>query len=152
MILLVTAILTSAVSAGFAHIMSTPSTTSVATNSTPKVTSGGSYRYGGMTPSYSQGGIAKGPASGYNATLHGNEAIVPLPNGNAIPVQMKGEGNQQNNVTVNVAIDGNGKASSNSQGDTSFGNNLGGMIAQAVQKELQDQKRSGGILNPYGSA
>lgn len=148
----VTAILTSAVSAGFAHIMSTPSTTSVATNSTPKVTSGGSYRYGGMTPSYSQGGIAKGPASGYNATLHGNEAIVPLPNGNAIPVQMKGEGNQQNNVTVNVAIDGNGKASSNSQGDTSFGNNLGGMIAQAVQKELQDQKRSGGILNPYGSA
>jgi hypothetical protein len=149
----VTAILTSAVSAGFAHIMSTPSTTSAVTNTNTGGSGGPKLRYGGITRSYSEGGIAKGPASGYNATLHGNEAIVPLPNGNAIPVQMKGEGNQQNNVTVNVAIDGNGQAKSSApQGNSALGNNLGGMIAQAVQKELQDQKRSGGILNPYGSA
>lgn len=34
------------------------------------------------------GGIASGPKSGYQATLHGTEAVVPLPNGKAIPVEM----------------------------------------------------------------
>jgi len=31
-----------------------------------------------------------------------------------------------------------------------MGENLGQAISQAVQEELQYQKRSGGILNPYG--
>lgn len=33
-----------------------------------------------------RGGIARGPDSGYPATLHGIEAVVPLPNGRSIPV------------------------------------------------------------------
>ena len=33
-----------------------------------------------------------------------------------------------------------------------MGENLGNMVAKAVQEELQYQKRSGGILNPYGAA
>jgi hypothetical protein len=36
------------------------------------------------------GGIATGPRSGYNAVLHGTEAVVPLPNGKTIPVEMSG--------------------------------------------------------------
>jgi hypothetical protein len=40
--------------------------------------------------SAANGGIATGPKSGYAATLHGTEAIVPLPNGNMIPVEMPG--------------------------------------------------------------
>jgi hypothetical protein len=39
---------------------------------------------------YADGGIARGPASGYAATLHGAEAVVPLPDGNTIPVEIKG--------------------------------------------------------------
>ena len=39
---------------------------------------------------YADGGIARGPASGYTATLHGAEAVVPLPDGNTIPVEIKG--------------------------------------------------------------
>lgn len=39
---------------------------------------------------YQFGGIATGPTSGYTATLHGTEAIVPLPNGKTIPVEMSG--------------------------------------------------------------
>jgi len=35
---------------------------------------------------YQFGGIARGPASGYLAKLHGNEAVVPLPSGKSIPV------------------------------------------------------------------
>jgi len=36
------------------------------------------------------GGIAAGPQSGYQAILHGTEAVVPLPNGKTIPVSMPG--------------------------------------------------------------
>ena len=36
------------------------------------------------------GGVFSGPKSGYAATLHGNEAVVPMPNGNQIPVDMGG--------------------------------------------------------------
>ena len=38
---------------------------------------------------YASGGIASGPISGYSATLHGKEAVVPLPDGESIPVTMK---------------------------------------------------------------
>lgn len=36
------------------------------------------------------GGIASGPTSGYRAVLHGTEAIVPLPDGKKIPVEIPG--------------------------------------------------------------
>ena len=112
-------------------------------------------RYGGVmsggskAPGYALGGVAKGPQAGYPAILHGTEAIVPLPNGKSIPVDMKGAG-QQNNVTVNVAIDKDGNAKQDSQADSNDGANLGTIIAGAVQKELLNQKRAGGILNPMG--
>jgi hypothetical protein len=41
-------------------------------------------------PSAAMGGILSGPKSGYQAMLHGNEAVVPLPDGKTIPVQNKG--------------------------------------------------------------
>ena len=62
---------------------------------------------------------------------------------------MKGAG-QNNNVTVNVAIDNNGNSTQDSQADSNQGANLGTIIAGAVQKELLNQKRAGGILNPMG--
>jgi len=37
-----------------------------------------------------KGGIARGSESGYPATLHGTEAVVPLPDGKTIPVSMPG--------------------------------------------------------------
>jgi len=36
-----------------------------------------------------RGGIARGPDTGYPATLHGVEAVVPLPDGRSIPVDIK---------------------------------------------------------------
>ena len=109
---------------------------------------GGVASKGKMMSGYASGGIATGSTSGYPAMLHGTEAIVPLPNGRSIPVEMTGS-TQQNNVTVNVAIDNQGNATT----DTSQqGPNIGNIIAQAVQKELQNQKRAGGILSPYGAA
>jgi len=41
-----------------------------------------------MTAGYQTGGIATGPKSGYSATLHGTEAVIPLPDGKTVPVVM----------------------------------------------------------------
>lgn len=119
---------------------------------------GPSNRYGGVMgsngkkmPGYAVGGIAKGPQSGYPVMMHGTEAVVPLPNGKSIPVEMKGN-NQENNVVVNVSMNNDGSSDSDTQGDSNTGVNIGKVIAGAVQKELQNQKRAGGILNPYGAA
>lgn len=79
-----------------------------------------------------------------------NEAVVPLPNGRAIPVQMHGGGSQSNNVAVNVNISNSGQVQTETQGQDM--GNLGQAIAVAVQKELIAQKMPGGILNRYGAA
>ncbi|MAC71692.1 MAG: hypothetical protein CMP84_16010 [Gammaproteobacteria bacterium] len=109
---------------------------------------GGIAKGGFRSAAYAKGGIATQPTVGLVGEGRHNEAIVPLPDGKSIPVSMNGVG-QNSNVTVNVAIDSNGNTSQNSEGQ---GQDLGIVIAAAVQKELQNQKRSGGILNPYGAA
>lgn len=112
---------------------------------------GGVFSEGEKVQGYSAGGVASGSTSGYPAVLHGTEAVVPLPNGNSIPVEMKGAGSgtTNNNITVNVASDGQ----TTTQGGKGMDmDKMGAAVAAAVQKELQNQKRSGGILNPYGAA
>jgi hypothetical protein len=78
-----------------------------------------------------------------------NEAVVPLPNGRDIPVQLHGGSGGTNNVSVNVNM---ANGSSNTQMSGNDGANLGAAIAKAVQKELLAQKAPGGILNKYGVA
>jgi len=55
---------------------------------------GGGYRFGG---------IATGPESGYETTLHGTEAVVPLPNGNSIPVEMQGNSEQMGLMSAQLS-------------------------------------------------
>ena len=110
---------------------------------------GGIAKGGFRSAAYARGGIATQPTVGLVGEGRYNEAIVPLPDGKSIPVAMNGMG-QQNNVTVNVAIDGNGNVNQEEQGGQ--GMDLGRVIAAAVQQELLNQKRSGGILSPYGAA
>lgn len=50
--------------------------------------------YAPSLPAYADGGIASGPTTGFNATLHGTEAIVPLPDGDSIPVTLQTTDNQ----------------------------------------------------------
>jgi hypothetical protein len=110
---------------------------------------GGVFSEGKKTQGYATGGVARGSTSGYPATLHGTEAVVPLPNGRAIPVDMKDSGATNNNIVVNISSEGQ----SNKEGSTGPDmDKMGGAIARAVQEELHNQKRSGGILNPYGAA
>ena len=93
--------------------------------------------------SYSVGGVARGPQSGYPAILHGTEAVVPLPNGRSIPVEMQGGGGNVNNVVVNVDASGNASSTFNEE----QGKALGMAIQASVMETLQREKRPGGILS-----
>ena len=62
-------------------------TGSMATTTAGSVIEGGAKLAQGK-PAFADGGVATGPNSGYDANLHGTEAVVPLPNGRSIPVQM----------------------------------------------------------------
>jgi hypothetical protein len=52
---------------------------------------------------YAMGGIATGPKSGYQATLHGTEAVVPLPDGRSIPMEMPEMSNQVSMMTEQIS-------------------------------------------------
>ena len=83
--------------------------------------------------------------------MHGTEAIVPLPNGRSIPVEMKSGSQDTNNVSINVNMtEGTSDQKGGNSGDK--GADLGKVLSQAVQDELHKQKRPGGILSPYGAA
>ena len=109
-------------------------------------------RYGGvLSPSgksFATGGIASGPESGYMATLHGNEAVIPLGNDRSVPVEMKGNaGNNVVNVTVNMS---DGQASTSVQGEQQM-QGMGRAIGGLVQQHLQQELRPGGLLNQQGT-
>ena len=93
--------------------------------------------------SFAGGGVAKGPNSGYGAVLHGTEAVVPLPNGRSIPVDIgKGKMSTNNtNITVNISDSG---VSNNV--DSDGGKELANVINMAVQERLEKEMRPGGIL------
>lgn len=103
------------------------------------------YASGGVTGRDS-GGIVKQPTYLVGEGRY-NEAVVPLPNGRAIPVQMSGGGSQQNNVAVTVNMTDSGTSTQTEGRDPA---KLGQVIAAAVQKELMAQKSPGGLLSKYG--
>ena len=95
---------------------------------------------------FARGGIVNSPTLGLIGEGRHNEAVVPLPNGKAIPVDMRSSA-QNNSIVVNVSSDGQTETEGGTDNE-----GLGRAIAKAVQEELQNQKRSGGILNRYGTA
>ena len=53
--------------------------------------------------SFATGGISSGPMGGYQALLHGTEAVVPLPNGRSIPVEVQGSSDQSSMMAQQIA-------------------------------------------------
>ena len=113
---------------------------------------GGIFKGGFKSAAYAKGGIATRPTVGLIGEGRHNEAVVPLPDGKAIPVNLGQQGASTNNVSVNVNIANDGGTSTSATADGNMGEDLGRAVAAAVQEELLYQKRSGGILNPYGVA
>ena len=88
---------------------------------------------------YASGGIAREPT--YLVGEAGPEAVVPLPDGRKIPVDLGGNGGT-NNVTINVDASG----STSSTGDGEQGKALGMAIQAAVMETIQREQRPGGVL------
>lgn len=100
-----------------------------------------------MTPvtPFARGGIVTGPTAALIGEGGMNEAVVPLPNGRSIPVDMGksgGAGNIQTNITVNV--DQGGETDTQTSGDNA--NKLGKAIDSAVKRVIMDERRVGGLL------
>ena len=95
---------------------------------------------GGIITGYASGGIATEPTYLVGEGKH-NEAVVPLPDGRSIPVNMNGGGGT-NNVTINV----DAKGGTSSTGDGEQGKALGIAIQAAVMETIQREKRPGGVL------
>ena len=102
---------------------------------------GGVFDSGRKVSGYSAGGIANGSTSGYGAILHGREAVIPVPSGDKIPVEVKG-GTMTNSV-VNVTVNSDGSSSMDAEKANAFGKG----IQAAVQQEISKQQRFGGLLS-----
>ena len=119
------------------------------TDFTKYLASGGYMQGKGQpkVPGYKYGGVATEPTYMVGEGKY-NEAVVPLPDGRSIPVQMKG-GSGNANVTVNISSDGQTTSSMSANGGEQAAQ-LGRAISTAVQEELLKQQRPGGMLSPYG--
>lgn len=107
---------------------------------------GGIMTGGGSMPlnKYANGGVARSPQLAMFGEGSRPEAYVPLPDGRTIPVTMQGQGGGGSmSVVVNVNAT-TGQTDEQGGGKLS---QLGNIIAAAVQKELVNQKRPGGLLS-----
>jgi hypothetical protein len=117
--------------------------------SLPGLGGAGALNLGSSVPSYSgmkfaNGGLVTGPTLGLVGEGRFNEAIVPLPNGRSIPVELGGAAGNQivSNITVNV---NNGQAQSDAGGGNS--SELGRKLEGAVKQIIIGELRPGGVLS-----
>ena len=92
---------------------------------------------------FATGGLVTKPTVGLVGEGSMNEAIVPLPNGRSIPVEMKGGSggvNIINNVTVEAGAGGSDEDRQNLASQTAI------MIEQKVKQIIGTEKRYGGLL------
>lgn len=53
---------------------------------------------------FAEGGVATGPKSGYEVTLHGTEAIIPLLSNNTVPLELKNKDNLSDFSSITNSI------------------------------------------------
>jgi len=96
---------------------------------------------------FANGGIVTGPTLGLVGEGKYNEAVIPLPDGKSVPVQLSGGvgGNAapiNTNIVVNVK---NGQAESQTSG--SQGNQLARELEGAVRQVILKESRPGGLIS-----
>ena len=96
---------------------------------------------------FAKGGIVTGPTPALIGEGGMNEAVVPLPNGKAIPVDFGKNGKMGGDVTSNVTvnIDSSGGSKTEMSGDEA--GKLGKAIDVAVKRVIMEERRSGGMLH-----
>ena len=93
---------------------------------------------------FANGGVVKGPTLGLVGEGRYNEAVVPLPDGKKIPVEMgkNAGGNVSSSVVVNISNDGGSESSTKG----SQGNQLAKGIEGAVKDVIMREMRPGGMI------
>lgn len=92
---------------------------------------------------FATGGVVTGPTMGLVGEGRFNEAVVPLPNGKSIPVEL-GQG-AGNNISTNIVVNMN-NGQSNSQMSGRGGQALGREIEGAVRSVILKETRPGGLI------
>jgi tape measure domain-containing protein len=92
---------------------------------------------------FANGGMVTGPTLGLIGEGRFNEAVVPLPNGKSIPVDLGGAAGS--NISTNIVVNmNNGQASSQMTG--SGGQALGRELEGAVRNVILKESRPGGLI------
>ena len=109
-----------------------------------KTAANGAVWTGGFQ-AFADGGIVKGPTLGLVGEGRYNEAVVPLPDGKSIPVDLSGMGGSAGGgISTNIVINvNNGQAQSSSSGGASY---LGRKMEGAVKQVIVNELRPGGLL------
>ena len=106
---------------------------------TMMVAANGNVFKGGFTP-FASGGVVSSPTLGLVGEGRYNEAIVPLPDGRAIPVDMRGG---KPNVTVNISDNsGNGNRYRTQESEDSEGNLIIDVIIDAMTRNRRGFRRN----------
>ena len=87
-------------------------------------------------PALAEGGVSSGPISGYQAELHGTEAVVPLPDGKTIPVTMTESAGSADKIATAIE-EAFGKLSDNQSG----------LLAELLYEMRTNNRLTGGILD-----
>jgi phage-related minor tail protein len=100
-----------------------------------------------LSTAFANGGMVTGPTLGLVGEGRYNEAIIPLPDGKSVPVQLSGGagGNAapiSTSIVVNVK---NGQAESQMSGNQ--GNQLARELEGAVRQVILKESRPGGLIS-----
>lgn len=96
---------------------------------------------------FAKGGIVTGPTAAMIGEGGMNEAVVPLPNGKAIPVDFGKKGKMGGDVTSNVTVNVDQSGGSNTEMSGEDAGKLGKAIDVAVKRVIMEERRSGGMLH-----
>ena len=96
---------------------------------------------------FADGGIVTKPTLGLIGEGRYNEAIIPMPNNRAVPVDLKGAvgGSYSTSIAVNISNSSTG-ATAESQITGDQGNKLAGVLDKAVKQAILNEQRPGGAL------
>jgi tape measure domain-containing protein len=110
----------------------------------------GTFANGGIASggfrAFASGGIVTGPTLGLVGEGRYNEAVIPLPDGKSVPVDLGGMGGAGNQITSNIVVNVNSDGQSQSQQSGNGSAELGKKIEGAVKQVIVGELRPGGLL------
>ncbi len=93
---------------------------------------------------FANGGVVSGPTLGLIGEGRFNEAVIPMPDGKSVPVDLGGAAG--NNISTNIVVNVNNgqvQGGSTSEGSADLGRKMEGAVKQVLVNEL----RPGGLLS-----